>query len=313
MIGCGRWGSRILRDLLGLGCEVSVVDVSADRRRHAAGAGARFTAERIDALPEIDGAIVATPTTLHEQAIEELLGRDVPVFVEKPLTSDLRSAERLARQAGERLFVMDKWRYHPGVEALRDIARSGELGPVLGLVTERLGLSEAHADVDAVWILVPHELSIALEVLGGVPVPRSAVGAASAGRLVHLSALLGESPWHTLTVSALAAESRRAIRLVCSEGFAVLDDPYADPVLVLRPGADTREGAPAVERRPISTELPLLRELRAFLDHLRGGPPPRSSAREGATVVGAIARLRDLALDLSHAPDRLPLRGGSRA
>ena len=295
MIGCGRWGSRILRDLLGLGCEVSVVDVSADRRRHAAGAGARFTAERIDALPDVDGAIVATPTTLHEQAIEELLGRDVPVFVEKPLTSDLRSAERLARQAGERLFVMDKWRYHPGVEALRDIARSGELGPVLGLVTERLGLSEAHADADAVWILAPHELSIALEVLGAVPVPRSAVGAASAGRFVHLSALLGESPWHTLTVSGLAAESRRVIRLICSEGFAVLDGPYADHVLVLRPGADTREGVPAVERRPISSELPLLRELRAFLGHLRGGPSPRSSAAEGATVVGAIARLRELA------------------
>ena len=271
------------------------MDVSPERRWHAADAGAGFTAERIDALPDVDGAIVATPTTLHEEAVEELLGRGVPVFVEKPLTADLRSAERLARQAGERLFVMDKWRYHPGVEALGGIARSGELGAVIGLVTERLGLREAHADVDAVWILAPHELSIALEILGAVPAPRSAAGAPSAGRFVHLSALLGESPWHALTVSGLAAQPRRAVRLVCSAGFALLEDPYADHILVLRPGADAREGAPALERRPISTELPLLRELRAFLDHLRGGPPPRSSAREGADVVGAIARLRELA------------------
>ena len=275
---------------MGLGCAVSVVDPCADGRRHAAAHGARFTVEQIDALAGVDGAIVATPTTLHEQAIEELLGRGIPIFVEKPLTADPRSAERLARRAGDRLFVMDKWRYHPGVEALRDIGRSGELGPVLGLVTERLGLREAHADVDAAWILLPHELTIALEILGAVPVPRSAVGGGSAGRVEHLSALLGESPWHALTVSAFAPESRREIRLLCAEGLAVLDDPYADQVRVLR-----CEGGSAPERRPISTEMPLVRELRAFLAHLHGGPPPRSSAAEGAAVVGAIARLRQQA------------------
>ena len=49
------------------------------------------------------------------------------------------------------------------------------------------------------------------------------------------------------------------------------------------------------EKRPISTELPLLRELRAFVEHLDGGPPPRSSAREGAEIVKAIAELRRFA------------------
>jgi hypothetical protein len=49
------------------------------------------------------------------------------------------------------------------------------------------------------------------------------------------------------------------------------------------------------EKRAISTELPLLRELRAFVEHLDGGPPPRSSAQEGAEVVTTIAELRRLA------------------
>jgi hypothetical protein len=51
----------------------------------------------------------------------------------------------------------------------------------------------------------------------------------------------------------------------------------------------------AVERRPVSDEQPLLRELRAFLDHLSGGPPPRSSAAEGAETVAIIAGLLALA------------------
>jgi predicted dehydrogenase len=45
----------------------------------------------------------------------------------------------------------------------------------------------------------------------------------------------------------------------------------------------------------VSTELPLLRELRAFLDHLDGGPPPLSSAADGAAIVDALATLRELA------------------
>jgi hypothetical protein len=49
------------------------------------------------------------------------------------------------------------------------------------------------------------------------------------------------------------------------------------------------------ERRPVSGEMPLLRELRAFVDHVRGGPPPRSSAAEGLLVVERIAELRHMA------------------
>jgi len=49
------------------------------------------------------------------------------------------------------------------------------------------------------------------------------------------------------------------------------------------------------ERRPISSELPLLRELRAFVEHLEGGPPPRSSAAGGATIVQRVEQLRGLA------------------
>ena len=56
-----------------------------------------------------------------------------------------------------------------------------------------------------------------------------------------------------------------------------------------------RRPAPSPRSGPISTELPLLRELRAFVEHLRGGPPPRSSAREGAEIVETIAELRSLA------------------
>jgi predicted dehydrogenase len=201
LVGCGNWGRFILRDLRTLGCEVVAVARSDASRARASEGGAASTVGATSDLPEIDGIVVATPVGTHAAVLEEALDHGVPVFVEKPLTDDPAAADRLAAAHEDRLFVMDKWRYHPGVEELGAIARSGELGGVIGLRTTRIG-EEPPRDVDGIWVLAPHDLSIALEVLGELPVPRSAAVDAVDGRALGLFGLLGESPWHVLAVSA---------------------------------------------------------------------------------------------------------------
>ena len=295
LAGCGRWGRHILRDLLSLGCEVHVAAVSEAGRRRAAEGGAAGVYGSVAELPEVAGYVVATPTATHAGVVGELLGRGRPVFCEKPLTHERESAERLARAGAGRLFVMDKWRYHAGVVLLAEIARGGELGPVVGLRATRAQWGNPHADVDATWILAPHDLSIALEVLGHIPAPRAATAERVGGVVTGLYGLLGAEPWMVLEVSARHPEFRREVRLHCRDGVAVLDDGYSEHVRVTRwTGEAKLEDAPT-ELRPVPRELPLLSELRAFVGHLRGGPPPRSSAAEGAGVVAAIAELRRLA------------------
>lgn len=288
LVGCGRWGRHILRDLLELGSAVIVADPSAEAQGHAAAAGAISSVDDATALPEVAGVVVATPTSTHAVVLDALLARGVPIFCEKPLTADAAAAADLAERGGERLFVMDKWRYHPGIEALRDLARSGELGPVRGLRTTRTGCANPHADVDAVWILAPHDLSIAIEILGRLPEPRAAVGEQLDGRAVGLLGMLGDDPWVAVDVWAATVAMRREVRLYCRDGLAVLSDAYSSHVQIIRPGA------PA-EHRPIAPELPLRRELHAFLTHLAGGPPPKSGAADGAAIVSTLARLRALA------------------
>jgi predicted dehydrogenase len=287
LVGCGKWGQFILRDLLSLGCSVTVVARSAESRARAEGAAEIVGS--VDDLPELDGIVIATPTTTHAAVIEQALEHGVPVYAEKPLTNDPAAADRLVALAGNRLFVMDKWRYHPGVELLRDLARDGSLGEVRGVLTTRNGWGNQHDNVDPVWVVAPHDLSIALEILGELPGARAAVADVGGNEALGLIGFLGERPWHRLEVSARSPERRREVRLLCAEGVALLADAYSDHVLVRREGADEPE------RREISTELPLLRELRAFLEHLEGGPAPRSSAAEGALVVRRIADLRALA------------------
>jgi predicted dehydrogenase len=288
LVGCGRWGRHILRDLNSLGCEVPVVARSeASRDRAKEGAAAEIVSDTSD-LTDVDGIVVSTPTITHAEVVGEALGHGVPVYVEKPLTADVESARRLAAAAPERLFVMDKWRYHPGVAELARIARSEELGPVVGIYARRVTLGHHHSDVNTVWIHAPHDLTIALEVLGEVPRPRVAVAELVDGEVNGLTAILGESPWMALEVSVLAPRHRRELRLVCEQGVAQLDGGYAEYVVVGRPGQLDEDG---VERRPIEGDLPLLAELGAFVEHLRGGPPPLSSAADGVLIVETVAEM----------------------
>jgi predicted dehydrogenase len=292
LAGCGRWGRHILRDLVALGCDVPVVARSDESRERAREGGAETVGGDIASLGAVDGVVIATPTSTHAGVVAEALELDVPVFVEKPLTADVASARRLADAAPNRLFVMDKWRYHPGVRELARIAQSGELGPVVGIHARRVALGSPHGDVNTVWIHAPHDLAIALEVLGEVPEPRHVVPELVGGKLAGLTAILGETPWVVIEVSELAPGHRRELRLVCEQGVAQLDGGYAEHVLVGHAGRIEED---AMERRPIAGELPLLAELRAFVEHLEGGPPPQSSAAEGVAIVERVAETIALA------------------
>lgn len=288
LVGCGLWGANVLRDLRLLECDVRVVarsDASVARAREG---GAVAVVREIGELGAVDAIVAVTPIETHAAVLEEALAAGVPVFVEKPLCDDAGDAARLAALAPDRLFVMDKWRYHPGVAAIAAIATTERFGGVHGLRTVRVQPDNRHSE-DAIWVLAPHDLALALEVLGEVPRPRAAYGQWSDGRLVTMHALLEtDRGWHAVEISERAPAAVRRIELHCDEGVAVLGGGWDDHVLLHLLGGRT-------ERIEARGELPLLAELRAFVGFLDGGPPPKSSAAEGAAMVEAIAALRALA------------------
>ncbi len=253
--------------------------------------GAQAVVPSVVDLGRIDGAVVSTTTSSHAEVLDQVLAIGVPTFVEKPLCDDAGTAARLALRAPNLLFVMDKWRYHPGVRMLASLARQGDLGEVLGVRTRRVAWGTSHDDVDAIWVLAPHDLSIGLEVLGHLPRPRAAVAEWNGESVAGLRGLLGDQPWLDIEVSELSPVNIRTVEVHGRDATARLDGGWDDHVTVVRRGAAT----PEMVTVPTPGELPLLAELRTFVEHLRGGPPPRSSAMEGAAVVQAISDLRRLA------------------
>jgi hypothetical protein len=158
-----------------------------------------------------------------------------------------------------------------------------------------LGWGNPHHEVDSVWVLAPHDLAIALEVLGAVLPARSAVAEHVNDVPVGLFAHCGDSPWHAFEVSSRRRTEHRSALLLCRDGTAELADSYADHVIITRGQSGWVKSPPAAEQRALSNDMPLLSELRTFVQHLAGGPPPKSSVHEGAAIVRVLADLRRLA------------------
>jgi predicted dehydrogenase len=292
LIGCGIWGGRILADLQKIGAAVTVFDLQAPQQ---ALEGVVFRTGLPVAEDRFDGLIVATPSTTHRAVLEAILPLGLPIFLEKPLTTNYADALALAGLTDDRVFLMHVWLYHPGIRLLGEIARSGELGEVLGVRSTRANWTSPRRDTDSTWNLAPHDLTIAKAILGFLPPPRAATIEYHGGVARGMIATLGRTPFATFEVSNRYERKIREVRLHCRGGVALLLDETVDYISIYR--GDDASAAEDVreERRHFSGPAPLYAELEEFIAYLRGGPKPLCSFDDGLEVIRTLHELEQLA------------------
>ena len=279
LIGCGRWGANIARDLRALNVDLEIADPITG------------TYASLHELPPCDAYVVATPTTDHASTIGALLPFGKPIFCEKPLAASSAALTALTHTARELVFVMDKWRYHPAIEELGRLASGGELGVVYGITTRRLDVRHAHADVDCTWILLPHELSIATEILGRAPVALAATASfENDGVAALVSHLRAGNAYAVSAISTRWPVRVRGVEVAFADGVATFCDDDESAIVLTR--AHTAD--PTTIRVPFVP--PLRRELEALVAYAAdAGPPPKATFAEGLESVRTIERLRELA------------------
>jgi predicted dehydrogenase len=257
-------------------------------------AGARRVVTRLSEVSEVNGIVIATPTSLHSDHLLEAITFGVPVFCEKPLTNSVVTAHEVLQQGGDRIFVMDKWRYHPAIIKMAEIAREQTYGKVVSLDTVRTQWGNPHSDVDASWILLPHDLSIALEIFGEVPSVAASSAIVIGNELKQLATQWNFSDDRTLTtvIGISSQTSTRQVSLYCEQGVVTLKGGWDEHLEV-----KLFEVLPSdkVQQIPTPGELPLLSELRTFLTYLNGGPAPKSNAQEAFAIVQGVESAQELA------------------
>lgn len=295
LIGYGVWGELILRDLANIGVSVVVCDTDPARREAALAGGAEEFYETIEALPNLDGLIIATPASDHAQTIAtfDALNNQAPLFVEKPLTATTDDAKTLVERSGAPIFVMHIWTYHAGIRKLKALLESGLIGTPTLLRSTRANWTSPRTDVDCVSNLAPHDLSIFHFMLERLPKLRFAFGETLDSRFVSCVAGLQDAngPPCVLEVSNRYGEKRREFRVHGDDGVLVLPDDSTGAVTLIKGDGFilpehqeqiSYEGPPALET-----------ELRTFVAYLNGDPNALLwDVEVGADVVRTIEQIR---------------------
>ncbi|MCP4549097.1 MAG: Gfo/Idh/MocA family oxidoreductase [bacterium] len=185
VIGTGYWGPNLVRNFINQpNATVSAIsDLSRDRLQHMSSLYPHLKTtqdyrELIDD-PGIDAIVIATPVRAHFKLAKEALEAGKHVFLEKPLTDsseDSLALVNLAKQNNLVGMVGHTFLYSPSVLKIKELLDAGDLGDIHYVSTTRVNLGLFQDDINVVWDLAPHDISIFNLLLNSVPEKVHAVG-----------------------------------------------------------------------------------------------------------------------------------------
>lgn len=316
IVGAGYWGPNLIRNFAEApDCEVRYVCDA--REPTLARIGKRFpqvrtTATYSDLLedPGLDAVVIATPVSTHAALATQALRAGKHILVEKPLCADLESARQLvalAQSQGVTLMVGHTFEYNPAVRKLKEVIKAPAFGDIVYAYARRVNLGILRDDVNALWNLAPHDVSIVLYLFDEYPSHLSAQGLAHIRpdvedvAFVYLEFPSGRGAH--LHVSWLDPSKARSVTVIGSRQMAVYDD--LDPesrVKVYDRGFEIEQipsgidhGNPAsytfrarsgdIVCPHIEWKEPVAVECRHFIDTIRDGGVPLTDGMNGLRVV----------------------------
>lgn len=289
LLGHGKWGQIILRDLLAFTVDVDVVECDEGARNLALTAGASQAFSSVEELPDWtrwDGIIIATPTTEHGNHIRQVWQAGVPIFCEKPLFSTLEEFSGLDEAPkGLTLHVMHIWQQHPAVVAIADAIAAGRIGKLLTLRTERLGWTSPRRDVGAITNLLIHDLTIFDRLLlhKAFRLKHAAVERDHQGvdRWAQASFVTAENQTCSAEIGNRSPRKSRLIRAQGSEGVVTFDEADDNIIRIWSGNAACPEAETIKSTIPYDAETSAMRlQLQTWLHFLQGGPEPTGTVEQ---------------------------------
>lgn len=310
LIGYGYWGANLLRNLLELrgGLTLHVCDLKEERIKELSSLYPRVKtytrADDILANPDISSVIIATPTSSHFELVRKALLAGKHVFAEKPLTDNAGQAEELMQLAEfKQLFLMVDhiYLYNGAVQKVKELLASPDFGKLQYIDATRINLGIYQDDVNVIWDLATHDLSIILELVNEKPTHVRTIGKLNAlhGRedLAYLFLKFSSGLLVEIKSSWASPVKIRQIIFGGSKQMIIYDDveptqkikvynfeavPFNDEMRK-KALVDYRLGDISIPK--FSAHEPLKAALTDFFDAIKSGRVPYSSVSKAIPVI----------------------------
>jgi predicted dehydrogenase len=312
IIGIGHWGPNYARILNGLIPNASLVACVDRVEARLQGIRAQYPHVELfmdhrDLLARkmVDAVAICTTATTHRSLAEDCLDAGLDVLVEKPIAASSADAQAMidkARTTNRILMVGHTFLFNPAVQAIKRDIDSGALGKVLYLYFQRTGLGPIRQDVNALWDLAPHDLSMLSYWLGSEPAEVVARGQSylkdGCDDVVFMTLRYPNQVLASIHVSWLDPVKVRRATVVGDRKMAVFDDVSTSEKLRLydkgasyQPaGGDYGEFVAAVRDGDIlipslDNREPLREQLAHFVTCIQERKEPITGGREGLAIV----------------------------
>ena len=323
LLGAGYWGSNLCRVLaqsrrFNLKWVSDLNPATLERARRVAPM-AQMSSDPAAPLsdPAVNAVVVATPVASHATVALSALEAGKHVFVEKPLAASSAEAEQMCLRAESlnlRLMVGHTFMYNNAVRQVKSIIDSGALGDIYYVFSRRLQLGIVRQDVDALWNLAPHDISIMNYWIGRPIETVASVGQAflqpNIADVVFAHLMYAGNVAGHIHVSWLDPNKVRQVTVVGSRKMLVFDDVAKEtPIQIFDKGIDIESieanlgtfqtyaqhrlvvRAGDVWIRHVDVVEPLEVELNEFADSIEEGRQPLTDGRKGLEVVQILERL----------------------
>src|SRR4051794_1766511 len=285
--------------------------------------GLQLTTDPAEVLGDdrVDAVVVATPTRTHVELTTAALAAGKHVLCEKPLATSVASCEQLAERAaaaGRVLMVGHTFLFNPAFKKMRELVAGGEAGETLYCHTTRTGLGPVRQDVNALWDLAPHDVSMLLALTQRQVESVTATGAAylrsDTEDVVFANLQMAGGTIAGVHVSWLDPYKVRNVTVIGTRNMLVFNDIYTDEKLrVFDKGAsydapsEQARGAEYGEYRAVlrdgdivipkvEAREPLKEQVAHFVECCATGATPISDVQPSRTVVAVLeAASRSLA------------------
>lgn len=338
VVGAGYWGKNLVRNAMQSSTTRLTAVCDEDVSRAETLVNSFNGVDAVDDLrlllddPDVEGVLVATPPATHLEVAMAAIEAGKHVLVEKPLASSYAEGRMLVNAAEERGVVLmcdHTYCYTPAVQRIRELLHSGVLGELQFVDSIRINLGLVQRDVNVLWDLAPHDLSILDFILpeGCMPLAVAAQGAdpirAGQACVAYLTLQLPRGAIAHVHVNWLSPIKVRTTTLGCSNRTLVWDDLNpSQRIAVYDRGVDLAdpEGLDADDRRqaivsyrsgdmvaPALPETEALQGVMAEFAHcIRSGRTSRTDGRSGLRVLDI---LEAASRSLEFHGSVVPLRG----
>jgi predicted dehydrogenase len=320
VVGCGLWGKNLVRNFSQLDALHMVCDVTNAGRKRAS-----EIAPSVPVVSELDevldggsqGVVIATPAETHFALSRRALKAGKDVFCEKPLALTYEQGSELVRLADQKehiLMVGHVLEYHPGIRRLLELVRSGELGQVRYIYSNRLSLGKVRREENILWSFAPHDIAIILRLMGAMPFQIVACGGSyvqpNIADVTVTNLLFDNGVRAHIHVSWLHPFKEQRLVVVGSRKMASFDD-VAKQLVLYDQRVELREGDPVPVRAkgdeiPFPDDEPLRLECQAFLSAMGTRQPPLTDGASGVRVL-KVLQAAQRSLVMNGEPVALPM------